>query len=57
MLGASVVVARRRIVSSAVRAQSTQAKGSRLDEGGAIAADGRHEMWREGMSDHDNEPK
>lgn len=25
--------------------------------GGAIGEDGRHEIWREGIYDHDNEPK
>jgi hypothetical protein len=26
-------------------------------EGGALGEDGRHEIWREGIYDHDNEPK
>jgi len=25
--------------------------------GGPIGSDGRHEIWREGIYDHDNEPK
>ena len=38
----------------AIRAQSTKAA-----EGASspIAKDGRHEVWREGIYDHDNEPK
>ena len=49
-------VARRRstIVSRAIRAKSTQVEQSGE---GPIAADGRHEVWREGIYDHDNEPK
>jgi len=36
----------------AVRAQSSEAS-----ESSPIAQDGRHEVWREGIYDHDNEPK
>lgn len=25
-------------------------------EGGAIGEDGKHEVWRDGIYDHDNEP-
>ena len=37
------------------RAQSTQVETT--DEPGPIGEDGRHEIWREGIYDHDNEPK
>jgi hypothetical protein len=54
----SVSWARRRVSvalrSSAVRAQSTQSTSS---SSSPIAQDGRHENWREGIYDHDNEPK
>ena len=57
MLASSAAVARRRIPASvrtqAVRAQSTQVGNT----DGPIAEDGRHEVWREGIYDHDNEPK
>jgi hypothetical protein len=47
-------VARRRVVSRAIRAHSTQVDKT---GSGPIAEDGRHEVWREGIYDHDNEPK
>ena len=37
------------------RVQSTQVDKALSD--GPIAHDGRHEVWREGIYDHDNEPK
>jgi hypothetical protein len=40
--------------ASAVRAQSTESSSS---SSSPIAQDGRHENWREGIYDHDNEPK
>lgn len=58
MLTSAVSASRRRIPSivksTAVRAQSTKVdtKGD-----GPIGQDGRHEIWREGIYDHDNEPK
>jgi hypothetical protein len=45
------------LISAAVRAKSTQVEGSGLPAQGAIGEDGRHELWREGIYDHDNEPK
>jgi len=36
------------------RAHSTQV--DKVGQG-PIAQDGRHEVWREGIYDHDNEPK
>jgi hypothetical protein len=45
---------RRSLVCRAIRAKSTQVDKS---SDGPIAADGRHEVWREGIYDHDNEPK
>lgn len=38
----------------ATRSLSTKAVGK---HGGPIGSDGRHEIWREGIYDHDNEPK
>jgi len=35
---------------------STQVQGSKI-KGGAIGRDGRHEVWREGIYDQDNNPK
>ena len=50
----SLSLARRRLSKTvqwqAVRAQSTESNSP-------IAQDGRHEVWREGIYDHDNEPK
>ena len=45
---------RRRATSSCTRSLSTK-----VDKAGdtPIGADGRHELWREGIYDHDNEPK
>jgi hypothetical protein len=60
MLAASFSVARRRVPASirtqAVRTQSTQVDKSSKDDG-PIAKDGRHEVWREDIYAHDNEPK
>jgi hypothetical protein len=42
------------VARTAIRAKSSQVEKS---EDGPIAADGRHEVWREGIYDHDNEPK
>lgn len=42
--------------SQFLRVQSTKATTS-VDTSGPIAEDGRHEVWREGIYDHDNEPK
>lgn len=41
-------------LSRVIRAKSTQVEQS-IE--GPIGADGRHEVWREGIYDHDNEPK
>lgn len=45
----------RALLNLSSRAQSTQVKGS--SAAGPIGADGRHEIWREDIYDHDNEPK
>lgn len=52
-------VARRRILSKAVSFQTARAQSTQVDKvgSGPIAEDGRHEVWREGIYDHDNEPK
>ena len=47
-------VGQRRLISRAVRAKSTQVESTSATP---IGADGRHEVWREGIYDHDNEPK
>ena len=51
----SLSFARRRVSATvqfqALRVQSTESTSS------PIAKDGRHEVWREGIYDHDNEPK
>ena len=61
MLATSVSIARRRISScvrtQVVRAQSSQVDKSGTDASGPLGEDGRHEIWREGIYDHDNEPK
>ena len=58
MLNTAVSVSRRRIAktigSRAVRAQSTKVDAT---SEGPLGEDGRHELWREGIYDHDNEPK
>jgi hypothetical protein len=41
------------VVSATVRSQST----TTVDKGKAFADDGRHEVWRDGINDHDNAPK
>jgi hypothetical protein len=43
------------LISRAIRAKSTQVEST--SSAGPIGADGRHEVWREGIYDHDNEPK
>jgi len=44
-----------------VRAKSSSATevegASSADKGGPIGSDGRHELWREDIYDHDNEPR
>ena len=45
---------RNSLVARAIRAKSTQVEEA---GDGPLAADGRHENWREGIYDHDNEPK
>ncbi len=46
-------VARRLVRNNATRSLSTKAART----GGPIGSDGKHEIWREGIYDHDNEPK
>jgi hypothetical protein len=53
---ASAAISRRILLlrqSSSSRSLSTKAART----GGPIGSDGRHEIWREGIYDHDNEPK
>ena len=50
--------ARRNILRNATRASSTShIKGASQAGKGPIGMDGRHEIWREDIYDHDNEPK
>ena len=46
-----------RRVSSSVRSQAIRVQSTQVEKGGPIGKDGRHEIWREGIYDHDNEPK
>ena len=52
-------VARRSAVlrTTAVRAHSSHVKGASYAGKGPIGMDGKHEIWREDIYDHDNEPK
>ena len=49
----------RGVISKGVRSQAIRAQSTQVDKAasGPIAEDGRHEVWREGIYDHDNEPK
>jgi hypothetical protein len=51
----SLTFARRRISATVIRAQ--RVRGQSSESSSPIAQDGRHEVWREGIYDHDNEPK
>jgi len=42
---------------SFLRAKSTQVEGASPADKGPIGKDGRHEIWREDIYDHDNEPR
>lgn len=57
MLASSV--ARRRVISRTgylvLRAKTTSSVDPKTT--GPLGDDGRHELWREGIYDHDNEPK
>jgi hypothetical protein len=51
---------RRALQATIGRFQNKSTASSAVESGnnkGPIAADGRHEVWREGIYDHDNEPK
>jgi hypothetical protein len=57
MLASTVSVARRRLPAS-VRSQAQRGFSTQESRPeGPIGKDGRHELWREGINDHDNEPK
>ena len=51
--------AARRRVSASVRSQLVRSQSTQVEKGtsGPIGDDGRHEIWREDIYDHDNEPK
>ena len=56
MLARTATHQARRITRQSVRrGLATVEKGASPDS--PIAGDGRHEVWREGIYDHDNEPK
>jgi hypothetical protein len=40
-----------------IKSLSTKAATASSRSSGPIGSDGRHEIWREGIYDHDNEPK
>lgn len=54
-----LVSAARRRVSTSVRSQVVRSQSTQVEKGakGPIGTDGRHEIWREDIYDHDNEPK
>ena len=55
----TVSAAARRKAMDLVRSQAARSlstKAARTHDG-PIGSDGRHEIWREGIYDHDNEPK
>ena len=53
MLGRAALLHARRGSRFTTRTLATVEK----TEGGVLGEDGRHEIWREGIYDHDNEPK
>jgi hypothetical protein len=54
MLSKTATLQTRRLANRSLRrGLATVEKGSESP----IAEDGRHEIWREGIYDHDNEPK
>jgi glutamate synthase (NADPH/NADH) small chain len=53
LVRATALQARRRVQQQSLRSLATVEK----TKAGAIGEDGRHEIWREGIYDHDNEPK
>jgi hypothetical protein len=48
--------ASRRLLRALVR-KSSKVAGSDSAAKGTIGEDGRHEIWREDINDHDNEPR
>lgn len=52
---ASAAISRRILLLRQSSSRSLSTKAART--GGPIGSDGRHEIWREGIYDHDNEPK
>ena len=55
---ASAVSATRRRIPSTIKSTAIRAQSTKVDKAvGPIGTDGRHEIWREGIYDHDNEPK
>ena len=57
----SSLITRRLVVSRALSSASSSTtshiKGASQAGKGPIGQDGRHEIWRQGIYDHDNEPK
>lgn len=54
---ASTTTARRKVADILVRNHQSAAVRSLSTKATPIGSDGRHEIWREGIYDHDNEPK
>jgi hypothetical protein len=51
-------VVRRRLTQGLQRTTTVAARASSsVEKGKAVGDDGRHEVWREGINDHDNAPK
>jgi len=57
MLASAAVRRSHRLGRNVLRFKSSHVKGASSAGIGPIGEDGRHEIWREGIYDHDNEPK
>eukprot|EP00934_Nitzschia_sp_Nitz4_P001792 Nitzschia sp. Nitz4//scaffold134_size62860//49054//51213//NITZ4_006335-RA/size62860-augustus-gene-0.63-mRNA-1//1//CDS//3329535517//1792//frame0 len=53
----SSIVSRGRVLARTVRSRAVRAQSTQVESADPIASDGRHEVWREDIYDHDNEPK
>jgi hypothetical protein len=52
----SSIVYRRSLATTTTTSQEVEGAGAQKGEG-PIGEDGRHEIWREDIYDHDNEPR
>ena len=59
LLRSATRLSSRRLTRTFLRAKSTQVEveGHSTSGEGPIGSDGRHEIWREDIYDHDNEPR